>query len=51
MQGVECADHVIFGTMEITVNLPGVVNGSAQRDRVLQLEPRPGPRRAAKSPS
>jgi hypothetical protein len=27
MQGVECADHLLFGSKEMTFRFPSVVNG------------------------
>jgi len=41
MQGVEAADHVLFGTVEPTFYFPSVVNDKQQKDRKLMLKPTP----------
>jgi len=41
MQGVEAADHALFGTLEPTFNFPSIVNDKTQKDRKLILKPTP----------
>ena len=43
MLGVECADNVVAGTMEATLNYPNIVNGMRNKELNYTGSPSGGP--------